>query len=75
MQITTVKIMNNKNIATSCKLITAVCFSYLLVSTLILSYVFFFLPSASRDPVKPFFCFLQISLYLRFDAEYIYGFI
>ena len=41
-------------------------FSYLLVSTLVLFWVFFFLPSASHDPAKPFFCFLQISLYLHF---------
>jgi len=42
------------------------CFSYLLVSTLVLFWVYFFLTSASRDPAKPFFCFLQISLYLHF---------
>ena len=28
--------------------------------------ILFFLPSPSRDPVKPFFCFLQSSVYLRF---------
>jgi hypothetical protein len=37
-----------------------------LVSTTVLFWVFFLLPSASHDPAKPFFCFLHISLYLRF---------
>jgi hypothetical protein len=42
------------------------CFSYPLVSTPVLFWVFFLLPSASHDPAKSLFCFLHTSLYLRF---------